>query len=82
MSKLDNISKSIKSKMSLKSYNTVNPQSGIPPKSKKVKFSVYVPEETMKKLNILCSKKLLENGKFIMSDIVTEAIEMFYESKS
>jgi len=47
-------------------------------KREKNKITVYLPEDTMKKLNIMCSEKLLKYGKLDRSIIVCEAIEMLY----
>ncbi len=82
MSKLDRVSESIKNKMSLKSYNTESPHTVKETKQQKTKVTFYVPQKTMKKLNKMCSEKLLTHGKLDRSTIVCEAIELLYAKEN
>lgn len=80
MSGLENVGKSITKKLSLQhDYNTAIPQEVIAVKPKKVKLTIYLSEEVMTKLNEICAKNVLQNGKLDKSSLMEQAVELLYE---
>lgn len=79
MSLLDNVNASLTEKMSLqKDYKTALPQEVITVKPKKVKLTIYLTEEAMIKLNKICAKRVLKNGKLDKSILMEQAVEILY----
>jgi len=81
MSGIDKVGISISKKLTLQDYNTEIPQEVKVVKQQKVKITVYLSQESLKKLNEMCSKNVLENGKTDKSTLVSEAVDLLYESK-
>ncbi len=86
MSSLEKTTSDIKRKMGLMDYptdipqhnNTSNQQKVNTVKQKKVKVTVYLTEESARKLNEMCSKNLLKGGKMEKSVFVEQAIDLLY----
>lgn len=66
-------------KLSLQDYKTALPQEVITVKPKKVKLTIYLSEEIMTKLNEICAKNVLQNGKLDKSSLMEQAVELLYE---
>lgn len=79
MSKFDNLSKSIKKKMTLNSYKTESQQVDKTAKSK-VKVTFYLEQDIYKMLNEMSAKKIIETGRQDKSSLVSQAIEMLYKT--
>ena len=48
-------------------------------KQKKVKLTIYLSKEVMTKLNKVCAKRVLENGKMDKSILMEQAVEMLFD---
>lgn len=79
MAGMDNLKKSISKKLTLQDYKTVTPQEVKTSSKKKVKLTIYLDEELIKKFNEICSKKLIEKGKPDKSALISKAVELLIE---
>lgn len=50
-------------------------------KQNKVKVTIYLSEESSRKLNEICSENILKNGKMDKSVLIERAIELLYEER-
>jgi hypothetical protein len=90
MEGIDKVKGSIGKKLGFKDYNTEIPQDiktdkqeNIKSESpKKMKLTIYVSVEAIKKLNEICSRNILEKGKQDKSALIDEAIELLYAHKN
>ena len=50
-------------------------------KQNNVKVTIYLSEESSRKLNEICSENILKNGKMDKSVLIERAIELLYEER-
>lgn len=81
MSGIDKVEKSIRRKLTLQDYKAEIPQEVKTAKHQKVKITVYLTQESIRKLNELCSKNVLENGKPDKSTLISDAVDLLYNHK-
>jgi hypothetical protein len=89
MEGIDKVQGSIGKKLGFKDYKTEIPQDiktekqeNIKPETlKKMKLTIYVSTEAIKKLNEICCRNILEKGKQDKSALIDEAIELLYKHK-
>lgn len=81
MKQFDKLQKSIGKKLTLHDYKTEKQQEVSTAKQEKVKITVYLDEDTIRKFNEICSRKVLENGKPDKSSLICKAINLLYEKE-
>lgn len=81
MAGIDKVGESISKKLTLQDYKTEIPQEVNTAKQKKVKLTIYLTEDAMRKLNEICSKNVLQNGKQDKSALMSKAVDLLYEAE-
>jgi len=82
MDNVDKAAKSIGNRLSLNDYKTEIPKEVKTETPKKAKLTVYLTIESIKKLNEICSKKILEKGKPDKSALISKAVDLLYEHEN